>query len=63
MNTNKDISTVVHQLRTPLSNIRWNLELLIDGTFGKLPKEANNTLKRTHENSLQMIKLIDDLSK
>lgn len=39
------LSIVSHQLATPISAVKWNLEMLIDGDLGKLNKEQEEHLK------------------
>jgi signal transduction histidine kinase len=54
------VSIVSHQLRTPLSAVRWTLNLLRDGKEkDKVTQE--NCLELIHENNERMIKLVNDL--
>lgn len=39
------ITVVSHQLRTPLSISRWNFELLLGGTFGKLEPKVQEVIR------------------
>lgn len=55
------VSLSAHQLRTPLSGIKWNLQMLIGGSFGKLTAEQEEFLKMSYRANERMIKLIDDL--
>lgn len=57
---NKFISTVSHQLRTPLSVVRWNLETLLNEDLGKLKKEQKAFLHATHEANGEVITRIND---
>jgi hypothetical protein len=53
------ISVVSHQLRTPLSAMRWTTELLLSGDIDK--KTQQEFLKDTYKNSIFMIYHLDDM--
>lgn len=55
------VSLVSHQLRTPLSSMRWNLEMLLAGDIGKLSAKQQEVVKNTGEANARMIKLISTL--
>ena len=55
------LSITAHQLRTPLTGIRWTIESLLDGDAGKLPEEAKNYLDQLNENNQRLITLVNDL--
>ncbi len=55
------VSLVSHQLRTPLSSMRWNLEMLLAGDIGKLSAKQKEVVKSTEEANARMIKLISTL--
>lgn len=55
------VSLVSHQLRTPLSSMRWNLEMLLAGDIGKLSAKQKEVVKNTEEANGRMIKLISTL--
>ncbi len=55
------ISVVAHQLRTPLSAIKWTLSLLLSGDIGPLTDEQKQYIKKTAETNDHMIKLVGDL--
>ena len=55
------LSVAAHQLRTPLSGIRWDLEMLIDGDVGELSEEAKETVKHIDENTQRLVVLVNDL--
>ena len=57
----KFILIVSHQLRTPLSAIRWNLEALATGAFGKLPKRQLDPLRGALEEDVEIIRRINDM--
>ncbi len=55
------VSIAAHQLRTPLSAIKWTLKLLLDGDFGLLNEEQIEFIKKTYISNERMIDLINDL--
>ena len=48
------VSLAAHQLRTPLSAIKWTLRILLDGDLGDF-------LEKTYQSNERMISLINDL--
>ncbi len=55
------VTLAAHQLRTPLSGIKWNLKMLINGDFGQLTPEQKELMVRNYQNNERMIKLVNDL--
>lgn len=55
------VSVASHQLRTPLTSIKWFLEMMIDGDLGKLSEEQIETLKQIFESNERMIDLVNKL--
>lgn len=55
------ISIVSHQLRSPLSNLKWTIELLTSGKLGKIEEKQVEYFKIIRENSNRMHELVSDL--
>mgnify|MGYP000713434940 CR=1 FL=1 len=55
------ISITSHQLRTPLSAMKWLLEMLLAGDMGKLKKEQAEITNDIYQSNQRMIKLVNDL--
>jgi len=55
------ISVAAHQLRTPLSGVKWVLKLLLDGDLGTINEDQKGMLKRGYETNEKMIQLVNDL--
>lgn len=55
------LSIAAHQLRTPMSGIRWVSQMLYDGDMGDMSKEQKHHLGNALENINRMINLINDL--
>lgn len=55
------VSLSAHQLRTPLSAIKWILKMLLDGDLGPLNKEQKEFLEKAFYSNERMINLINDL--
>jgi len=55
------VSVAAHQLRTPLSIIKWSLCMLLDGEIGLLTNEQIEMLDKAQQTNERMIHLINDL--
>lgn len=55
------ISIAAHQLRTPLTGIKWVLNLLYKEDLGKINAEQKEYLGKTIESANRMVNLINDL--
>ncbi len=53
------ISVSSHQLRTPLSVIRWCSIMLLEGGVGEMNEEQNKYVSRIYESSKKIIKMIN----
>lgn len=57
------IKIVSHQLRTPLSSVNWNLELLLDKEMGPVTQGQEEIIRVTSKANKEVILRIDDLLK
>lgn len=55
------VSIAAHQLRTPLTSIKWILTSLVEGDFGEMTDEQKDYLEKTNVSNERMINLVDDL--
>jgi PAS domain S-box-containing protein len=58
---NKFIEIISHQLRTPLTAINWNLELLLKGQYGKMEEGQHKFLQATYDASIEISRRIGNL--
>lgn len=55
------VSLAAHQLRTPLSIIKWSMSMLKKGDFGKLTKKQSELVKSAFRNNERLVTLVNDL--
>lgn len=55
------INIVSHQLRSPLTNVTWALDVFLSGDLGKLEDQQIEYLKILKENSIRMHELVNNL--
>lgn len=55
------ISIASHQLKAPLSGMRWTVDLLLSNRFGDLNKKQEEYIKDIQENNTRMIRIVNDL--
>lgn len=57
----KFITTASHQLRTPLSSIRWALDVVKNGEEGQLNEKQKEIIEKTYTSTTNLISLLEDL--
>jgi signal transduction histidine kinase len=60
------LSMVSHQLATPISSMKWYIEMLLDGDAGKLNKEQSEelqTMQRSAADLTDLVSMILDVSR
>lgn len=55
------VSLSAHQLRTPLSAVKWTLRMILDGDLGPITEEQRNFIEKTYKANERMIGLINAL--
>lgn len=54
------VSIASHQLRSPLTAIRGYASMLLEGSYGKIPKKAKESIERIQESSRYMALSVED---
>lgn len=57
----KFLTVASHQLRTPMNVMRWNLDVLLSGDAGAIPKEASELLRDVYKSLIVSLSIIDDM--
>lgn len=55
------VSVASHQLRTPLTGINWNLEMLMQGDLGEINTQQKESIKEAYKGSQHMVNLVNTL--
>ena len=60
-NKTKFISVAAHQLRTPLSSLRWTLEFVLTHEGAALSEQARRLLQKALETNIRLVQIVNDL--
>lgn len=55
------VSIAAHQLRTPLSALKWAQQMLLDGEAGQVSEQQKALLSQSQESVRRMVTLVNDL--
>ncbi|MBI3290647.1 HAMP domain-containing histidine kinase [Candidatus Falkowbacteria bacterium] len=55
------ITVASHQLRTPISAVRWSLDTLLNGKVGQLSPKQKEIAQEAYQNNKFMVKVVNDL--
>ncbi len=55
------ISVAAHQLRTPLSGMKWMMKMLLVGDVGEITPSQRDLLERGFESNERLIRLVNDM--
>ncbi len=55
------ITVASHQLRTPISAIRWSLDTLLQNRVGQLTEKQRQVVNEAYHNNTLMVKIVNDL--
>lgn len=56
-----EITDMVHQLRTPLSGMKWSLKILLDGDAGKITAAEKELLTKNFAANQRILTLVNDI--
>ncbi|MES2749509.1 MAG: HAMP domain-containing sensor histidine kinase [Patescibacteria group bacterium] len=55
------ISIAAHQIRTPLSALRWSQQMLLDGDLGELNPRQRDVVSLAQQSTVRLVKLVNNL--
>jgi signal transduction histidine kinase len=55
------ISVVAHQLRTPLSGVKWILDMFLEGDLGSMSVDQKSFLEKAYQSNNRMIDLVNSM--
>ncbi len=59
--TNDFITIASHQLRTPITAVRWVLDIVLSGKLGELNEKQRHAIKLAYHNNLFLGRLVNDI--
>ncbi len=58
----KDFTSIVsHQLKAPITAMRWNIEAVLDGDYGEISEDLKDLMKTLHTVNISNYRLIMDI--
>lgn len=54
------LNIAAHDLRTPIGEIRANIEMILGGDYGEIPSKIKTSLQDINKANLNLIKMVDD---
>ncbi len=57
---NQFFMAIQHHLRTPLTSMRGYSDLLLEGSYGKMPKKVKEVVERFKTSTLSLINMVND---
>jgi PAS domain S-box-containing protein len=55
------VSLASHQLKTPIGSVSWDLEMLLNGDYGKLTEKQKAIVEQIYNTNMRMKELVDGL--
>ncbi len=55
------VTLAAHQLRTPMSGVKWSLKMILNGELGKLSQKQKEVLEESYYTNDKAIELVNDL--
>lgn len=55
------ISIAAHQIRTPLSALRWSQQMLLDGDLGELNNKQHEVISLAQQSTVRLVTLVNNL--
>lgn len=55
------ISIAAHQIRTPLSSLRWSQQMLLDGDLGEITSPQRDLINQAQQSVVRLVNLVNNL--